>query len=445
MESFDWRRKGAKKGSDSIDDALAAFVASSAISFRITENAFFGDLLRLLRSQCAPPTRFRLAGSLLDKLYGETREKVDAAIKHASLSRCGAVTFDGWKDVSENHIVNVLFKVGPDSYFIESFSTSHEAVNAELHFQLLSQIVDRLGGLRAVCGVASDNTQACVNGKELVTSRHPSIFALQDTPRAADLIVKDLLAFGAFQECLEMRKDIRKGVRCNQHLLSLCRIVKKNHNENMRSDIQQTAVDIPSFPETRFAYAPIVMRQVLRSKNALRLFVEPEKFDAAAGSARKKAAGHAKKEKLIEVVEKVSFWKSLAGLTKCAELLSHFAHCFEKEDARIGEACQRPHALLDSVRSFNELSSSAFSDEELAAVAARVKQRLFGPADRSLKIFVATDAHYLAHILDPWEAPAIMPADHRGPVERSLLKACNNDQAEVMSNVYDDGNRKLHN
>eukprot|EP00172_Hildenbrandia_rubra_P000104 Plantae.Rhodophyta-Hildenbrandia_rubra.ctg10456.p3 GENE.Plantae.Rhodophyta-Hildenbrandia_rubra.ctg10456~~Plantae.Rhodophyta-Hildenbrandia_rubra.ctg10456.p3 ORF type:complete len:102 (-),score=12.23 Plantae.Rhodophyta-Hildenbrandia_rubra.ctg10456:944-1249(-) len=101
----------------------------------------------------------------------------------------------------------------------------------------------------------------------------------------------------------------------------------------MRSDAQQTAVDIPSFPETRFACAPLVMRQVLRSKSALRLFVESEKFDQAAGSARKKPAGREKAQKLLDVVEGVSFWKSLGGLTRCGELLSQFAHCFEKEGA----------------------------------------------------------------------------------------------------------------
>ena len=72
--------KVTRKESDTIDEALVAFVASTGVSFRLTENPFFLDLVSALRRQYIPPTRFRLAGALLDKIYAQTREKVDASI-----------------------------------------------------------------------------------------------------------------------------------------------------------------------------------------------------------------------------------------------------------------------------------------------------------------------------------------------------------------------------
>ena len=50
------------------------------------------------------------------------------------------------------------------------------------------------------------------------------------------------------------------------------------------------------------------------------------------------------------------------------------------------------------------------------------------------------DVHYLAHILDPWESPSTMPAEHRIPIHRLLMKSLNGDEAETMTVMMEIGN-----
>ena len=366
LESLTGGGRVSKKEIEAIDKALISFIAASGISFNVTQNPFFLKFLSALRRKYDPPSPFRLSGTLLNELYEDVSGKVDAAVRHAGISRCGTICFDGWKNVNENHVVNVLFKIGSQSFFIQSIATGFESVNAEKYSQILFPIVERLGGTRAICGVASDNTQSCVNGKDIIVSKYPSIFALQDTPHVADLLIKDSFTRGAFKKCLKGCVDIRKGVRCNQYLLSLYRTVKDEYNRKIKGASAVTAVDIPSYPETRFAYAVLVMRAVHRSKQALRNFVESKSFDSAAESARKSEPGRTKIENLIRTVEDGVFWRYLGNLKKCGEPLSTFVHYFEREDARIGEVYPMSLALMREVEKFDQTSMHSFTTEELA-------------------------------------------------------------------------------
>lgn len=428
-----------KAEGEAIDKALISFVASAGISFNVVNSPFFTDLMPSLRSKCVMPARHRLAVTLLDSAYEDAKAKVDAAVEKAGELRSEALSFDGWKSVTDNHVVNALLKIGKDSFFIDSAAAGHESADAASRARLLLKAVDDLGGQKAACGASSGNTQACVSAKELAIQKRPSMLALQGAPHAADLLAKDLCSHGSMKQCLDHCNLIRSGARCSQYLLSLHRKVKDNFNKQAKLNSAPAAVEIPTFPKTRLAYAPLVMRQVLRSKQALRQLVESGDFDEAARSARSRAPGREKVKNMIDTVEGGALWKMLAHMASLGEALSEFAHGFEREVAKIGPARRRSAHISLKAEEFARSCNGLISDAELSHIKARSKQRCFGPADQAVKICVVTDAHYLARMLNPWEAPIAMHEDHRARIERALSK-CGSAESQVMEIAMEIGN-----
>ena len=91
-----------------IDKSLATFFFANNIPFRVVEDTFFTDFVKLLRPGYKPPTRQKLSEELLESIHDDMTEKMKETIQGNSVT----LSVDAWSDVNNTPILasSVVYK-----------------------------------------------------------------------------------------------------------------------------------------------------------------------------------------------------------------------------------------------------------------------------------------------------------------------------------------------
>lgn len=397
-----------------IDAAVLRFFVACRISFRSVESPTFISMLKTLRpayvSRRNVPTRRQMAGPLLDRLYEDTLTHVTRTLSQWCSRRKAVLVLDAWENVRHDHIVNLMAIVGGTAVFLDSVYCGDECQDAEGQAQLLQEKLLAYGGLTNFNAVGSDNTASCLEMRRLVTSNNPGLVSLNDQAHVANLVLGDLCKIPWMRQAIQEATAVSLYVRNHQRLLAAYTQEKSRFNQNLDSDAakeKRTAVAYASPCATRFLYNRDLLLTCVRNRLALRNVVERNNgADLARLVKPRDQTARDAQATFLRVVESATSARDWAAACHILDPVGVYLRLFDGQSTRLSLVLPATLQLYAKVMALEgELrisgSPSTAPPSVFSQACAAVKKRMCGPTDRSVRVLLLTDVHYLAAALDP--------------------------------------------
>jgi hypothetical protein len=133
--------------------AIAKAIFSTGAAFRIVENPFFR---KMFDDETEVPSRFQVAGDLLDEVYKSEREK---AVRVLASVKALCIVTDGWTSRTTESIINyVLVNPFIKPIFWKSVATGEAAHDSSFIASEICKVIDEIHSLigrKVVCAVVT--------------------------------------------------------------------------------------------------------------------------------------------------------------------------------------------------------------------------------------------------------------------------------------------------
>eukprot|EP01018_Ginkgo_biloba_P029576 Gb_20728 [translate_table: standard] len=130
-----------------VDLALARFFYANGISFNVAWSPYYGEMVKAIHgapSGYKPPGFEKLRTTLVDKEKGRVEEEV-APLKHAwSIDGC-SIVMDGWTDIRNRPLLNIIVSSTSGPYFFRAIDYSGKEKNTFFLRDVLSAAIDEVG------------------------------------------------------------------------------------------------------------------------------------------------------------------------------------------------------------------------------------------------------------------------------------------------------------
>ena len=383
------------------------------------------------------PSRHLVTVKFLPRLYDRTYDVVKRSLKQMLLVGYGTIVFDGWDDVNRSSVVNVLLRVESKStmksFFLDSVFTGYAKVGATEYVKIIEKVMGDFGGLKRVCGIASDSARACVNARNALARKYPGLIGMQDRAHVADLLMKDIGKLDFVSDIIDKVNMLVVETRDKRKLLSFLRKAVKRENSRLRCEIDQDGVDaqdadvsLPSDPMhpdrlfpplrktalmlqkpsvTRFASISDTLEAFIRTRDVLYQVVGDRQFERQLFHADKPEQ-QTRREIYKDLVGILSFLDSVKEIHNVFRLCRRYLRVFDKEkDTSVSDVVPCTESLGEALTKVPS-SSEYLTPERLAMIRAVFKKRKDGPIGRSIQARLVEDVHIAAYLLHPTRFPA---------------------------------------
>ena len=111
--------------------------------------------------------------------------------------------FDGREDVRRQSVINIMLKVdsgmnGTENhpFMIGTEYSGARKLGAADYLQIVEKTLDSYQIGDRVCAITSDNTQSCINTRQMFASRNRGSFSVNDQSHVADLLIENVSELG---------------------------------------------------------------------------------------------------------------------------------------------------------------------------------------------------------------------------------------------------------
>lgn len=239
--------RGGQRDAERFTAALLEAFVQNAWSFTVFDSAkksnnFYAalDLVVPWYTREFWPSRHTFTGRHLDNLYDKVLCRVTSRLDAALADGYGTLIFDGWADSTSASVVNVLLRVeGPSdstvlgtrrTFFLESFFTSYEKVDADAYVRLVEAAMEKFGGMGRICAVTSDSARCCQNARDSLTAKYPRLVGVQDQAHVANLLMQDVGRLGWVKTVLDRITAVTTETKQKVKLRAALANAVKEHN-----------------------------------------------------------------------------------------------------------------------------------------------------------------------------------------------------------------------
>lgn len=406
-----------------LDVLLASFVIGERLSVSCVESPFLTAFIEKIGpayargggqdggisaggDRCLIPTRCRLAGSLLEKVY----HSVQRAVEEREGASCGllSLAFDATA-MARRQSMNVLANLpeGVD-IFRECVWTGEDAVTAEYMADIMMRHVESVG-VEGVCAIASDNTQPSVlQARRIVCEKYPSIMDVGDEPHCVHLLVEDLVKIvPEFNAAFSKSKDIIRFIKAHADVEAL--------HQNAARELGCPS-KIEACPESRHAYFEQSLRQLLSTEAALQAIVSNNFSHTWATAVR--GTQEETDSRIFHIIRNPQTWEEFRSVCAYAKPLSTLIDALESNHARFADVLALLTIAYDAIQSLlNNMPGpdqrSVVAQSSHNEVIAQCRKRLFGVDSGSLVVLLRPE-HVSAAVLDPLFRPPNLSQEHLG-------------------------------
>lgn len=395
---------------DKVRALLIKFFVAQNIPFAVVESKEFSELIEALRpafvSAGGMPTRKQMAGALLGNLFEEVKAKVDAFIK-IFLNSGGKMTLllDGWENVNHDHLVNFLVVIGEMALFLDSKMIGAVNQTAQNQAAMVQEVLAPHGGVDSFAAVATDNTQSCLNMRDIVCELNPGIVGLNDQAHVANLAFKEICALPFVAKGLEASAFISTYIRNHQYVNALYKICKTEFNTTLKqrgdTDIP-TAINFSPTATTRFGYSLDGIEECVRNQKACVDLVfdrtQLQKATNANTAAKKEAV-----ETFVGLVESRDSWHYMDIAIKVLTPLRVYLRLWDTDKVDITTILKETKALRANLEDVLEelCASRKIRDSDRLLALRTLDTRIDGAITAKVKVTLLTDIHYLAASVSP--------------------------------------------
>lgn len=395
---------------DKIQKLLMEFFVAHNIAFSTVDSPSFRDFVNALRpafvSAGGLPNRYKLGGAMLDELYEEVRAKVLALIR-LFLAQGGRMTLmlDSWENPNHAHLINFLSVVGNVVVFMDSVMIGDVNQTAENQAEAVQDILDPFGGVKAFAGIVTDNTQSCLNMRDLIVERNPGIVSLNDQAHVTNLLFGDLGGVPYISHAITSSESISVYVRGHQYVLALYTNMKRQYNAVLKQQNSTTdrAVNFTRPASTRFCMSLDGMERGMKNRKVVRDMVDDKtvlqsKLCLTTSSARERL------EHFCALVDNKATWEDMANSIAVLKHVRVYLRLWDADRFDLSTVVSSTTRMYFAIREEVEgllVGSRRFGKAVGDAVMFAVQTRIYGPVSSSVKVLLLEDIHFLASILSP--------------------------------------------
>eukprot|EP01018_Ginkgo_biloba_P017160 Gb_40238 [translate_table: standard] len=179
-----------------VDLAIARFFYANGISFNVARLPYYGEMVKAIQGALSgykPPGFEKLCTTLVDKEKGCVEEEV-APLKHAwSIDGC-SIVMDGWTDIRNRPLLNIIVSSTLGPYFLRAIDCSRKEKNTFFLRDVLSATIDEVG-ISDVVQVITDAAPVCKVAGLLVQQKYKHIFWTPCCVHALNNALKDIAKF----------------------------------------------------------------------------------------------------------------------------------------------------------------------------------------------------------------------------------------------------------
>lgn len=396
-----------------IQQLLINFFVAHDIPFSTVDSPTFKDFVSALRpafvSGGGLPTRQKLSGVMLDDLYDGVQKKVANLIR-MFLAQGGRMTLmlDGWENVNHAHLINFLAIVGSVVVFLDSAMIGAVNQNAENQAKVVQDILDPFGGVKSFAAVVTDNTQSCLNMRELIVQRNPGIVSLNDQSHVSNLLFKDLCAVPYIANAIQSSDDISSFVRGHMYVLALFTMMKNKFNFSLKQETNsatEPAVNFTPASGTRFCYSLDSMERSVKNRKVVRDMVDGKAELESKVSLTTQSARDAM-EHFVEIVDERSTWKEMEESIMVLKHVRVYLRLWDVDRVDITTVVSATSRLFFGMKEEVEglqvrASAPRFSKFVGDSIMFALQRRIYGPVSSTVKVLLLEDIHFLAAVLSP--------------------------------------------
>ena len=403
--------KISKSLQDKVDNAMAMHYYITGSSFARIEEPHLLMAFQALRPDVKLPTRKKLAGPLLDRMYSRLKYYVDLELDSAS-SVC--LTTDGWTNVENEPVVNYMAVANGTALFIESVNTGEQSHDAVWIAADTSRVLTKFGDRAAGC--LMDNTATNRAAWKILEENHPSKFFYGCTSHCLHLLTKDIFAATKTKRgrgsAVALYPDGYPFEQLLKFALACKEIVKFFHNHHVEKaqltkalkDAKLNNLQAPA--PTRWGTLLKCFETLLAAENILNEAVT--KRDFIEGTARQKQTRKMVRETVTDVNFVQLLEKSIGILSPIDIALKVF------QSDKVAISVLYPTFVANLPAAFKKLKD----DGVVTAPEERYLQQLVVKRFE----FVKSRAHTFAYVLDPRYAGALLSLDDREYQEEKLCE-----------------------
>eukprot|EP01018_Ginkgo_biloba_P003161 Gb_22350 [translate_table: standard] len=160
-----------------VDLAIARFFYANGISFNVARSPYYGEMVKAIMgapSGYKPPGFEKLRTTLVDKEKGRVEEEV-APLKHAwSINGC-LIVMDGWTNIRNRSLLNIIVSSTSGPYFFRAIDCSRKEKNTFFLRDVLNGAIDEVG-VSNVVQVITNAAPVCKVPRLLVQKKYKHIF-----------------------------------------------------------------------------------------------------------------------------------------------------------------------------------------------------------------------------------------------------------------------------
>eukprot|EP01018_Ginkgo_biloba_P003933 Gb_13996 [translate_table: standard] len=199
-----------------VDLAIARFFYPNGISFNVAWSPYYGEMVKTI---IGPPSGYKPLGfeklrtTLVDKEKSRVEEEM-APLKHAwSIDGC-SIMMDGWTDIRNRPLLNIIVSSTSGLYFLKAIGCSGKEKNTFFFRDALSDAIEvRLSN---VVQVIIDVAPVCKATGLLVQKKYKHIFWTPCCVHALNNALKDIGKFDWIVALIEKGRKIQMFI-CNHH------------------------------------------------------------------------------------------------------------------------------------------------------------------------------------------------------------------------------------
>jgi len=262
------------------------------------ENPAFLRFLQRLRPAYKPPTRYKLAGPLLNAAYTNTKKDMSLVLRDSAKQI--TVVSDGWTNIRGESIVNYMAVTREHAIFLKSTPTYEQRHNAAYISSELSSVVEELGSENVVA-ITTDTASNMKAAQDLLGVRYPEILMLGCASHIVNLTVNDIFALPEIQNIWQKVLHIAKYFKGSYILIGLM----NKYAEKL--DIKRKALQLPG--NTRWQGRFNTTNSVIANRAVLREVVaDPDVLNNPTADQREKFL------RVQEMILDYRFWEQAEAL-----------------------------------------------------------------------------------------------------------------------------------
>ena len=200
----------------SIDLQVTRYLIASNAPFNAVAQPHFQKLVTELRPGTVLPNRMKVAGELLDEVYGEEKTKLQAKVRGGNAT----LSIDGWSTLTNEPVLGVCFYTAGMCILVNTLSTMGEAHTSDYLLEIVKeqiQYVESEFEVKITSVVTDNAANMCSMRRKLADSGTTHTYGCH--AHIANLLSKDILNNRDMKPILTKIVDVIKFLR-NSHAAS---------------------------------------------------------------------------------------------------------------------------------------------------------------------------------------------------------------------------------